>query len=88
MLAHTDLATARLRARQLDVAVTALEPVLALSPGNRTAVLAQRLTALRTELADPHYQGSPQAGELDERIEEFRRETIVTELHTLHGSPA
>jgi hypothetical protein len=88
MLAHTDLATARLRARQLDAAVTALEPVLALSPGNRTAVLAQRLTALRTELADPHYQGSPQARELDQRIEEFRRETIVTELHTLHGSPA
>jgi hypothetical protein len=44
MLAHTDLATARLRARQFDAAVTALEPVLALSPGNRTAVLAQRLT--------------------------------------------
>jgi tetratricopeptide (TPR) repeat protein len=88
MLAHTDLATAWLRARQLDAAVTALDPVLALSPGNRTAVLAQRLTALRTELASPHYQGSPQAGELDERIEEFRRETIVTELHTLHGSPA
>jgi tetratricopeptide (TPR) repeat protein len=88
MLAHTDLATAWLRARQLDAAVTAVEPVLALSPGNRTAVLAQRLTVLRTELAGPHYQGSPQARELDERIEEFRRETIVTELHTLHGSPA
>ena len=88
MLAHTDLATARLRVRQLDAAVTALEPVLALSPGDRTAVLAQRLTALRTELADPHYQGSPQAGELDERIEEFRRETVVTELHNLHGGPA
>jgi len=88
MLAHTDLATARLRARQLDAAVTALEPVLALSPGNRTAVLAQRLTAVRTELADPHLQGSPRARELDERIEEFRRETIVTELHTSHRSPA
>jgi len=87
MLAHTDLATARLRASQLDAAITAVEPVLALSPGNRTALLSQRLTVVRTELSDSRYQGSPQARALDERIEEFCRETIVSELHSLPGSP-
>ena len=38
MLAHTDLAIARLRAGALDAAIAALEPVLALPPGERTAV--------------------------------------------------
>jgi hypothetical protein len=87
MLAQTDLATARLRAAQLDAAITAVEPVLALSPGNRTALLSQRLTVVRTELSDSRYQGSAQARALDERIEEFCRETIVSELHSLPGSP-
>jgi hypothetical protein len=85
MLAHADLATARLRASQLDAAIAAVEPVFALSPGNRTALLSQRLTSVRTELSDSRYQGSPQARTLDERIEEFCRETIVSELHSLPG---
>lgn len=88
MLAHTDLATAHLRARQLDAAVTAVKPVLALTPGNRTALLSQRLTTLRAELATPHYQGSPQARVLDEAIEEFCRDTVPSELHSLPTSPA
>jgi hypothetical protein len=87
MLAHADLAMARLRASQLDAAIAAVEPVLTLSPGNRTALLSQRLTAVRTELAGSRYQGSPQARTLDERIEEFCRETIVGELHSLPGGP-
>jgi hypothetical protein len=87
MQTHANLATARLQAGQLDAAITGLEPVLALASGNRTALLAQRLTAVRTELRKPRYQGSQQARTLDERIEEFSRDTIVSELHSLPGSP-
>ena len=36
-----------------------------------------------TELAHRIYQGSPQARELDVRIEEFSRESIVADLHDL-----
>lgn len=83
MLAHTDLCIARLRAGQLDAAITALEPVMALSPGNRTERLSQRLTAVRTELARPRYQGSPHARDLDQQIEEYCHQSIVVELHEL-----
>ena len=56
MLAHTDLAIARLRAGALDAAIAALEPVLALPPGERTAVQGQRLSVLRAVLAQPAYR--------------------------------
>ena len=57
MLAHADLAIARLRAGALDAAITALEPVLALPPGERTAVEGQRLAVVRAELAAPRLPG-------------------------------
>jgi hypothetical protein len=85
MLAHANLATARLQAGQLDAAITAVEPVLTLASGNRTATLTGRLAAVRIELHQPRYQGSPQARTLDERIEEFCRDTVVSELHSLPG---
>jgi len=71
MLAHTDLAIARLRAGALDAAITALEPVLALPPGERTAVEGQRLSVVRAELAHPVYRGSPAARGLDEQLAGF-----------------
>ena len=71
MLAHTDLAIARLRAGALDAAITALEPVLALPPGERTAVEEQRLSVVRAELAHPVYRGSPAARGLDEQLAGF-----------------
>ena len=71
MLAHTDLAIARLRAGALDAAIAALEPVLALPPGQRTAVQGQRLSAARAELAQPAYRGSAQARALDEQLAAF-----------------
>ena len=71
MLAHTDLAIARLRAGALDAAITALEPVLALPPGERTAVEGQRLAVVRAELAAPVYRGSPAARGLDEQVAGF-----------------
>ena len=71
MLAHADLAIARLRAGALDAAITALEPVLALPPGERTAVEGQRLAVVRAELAAPVYRGSPAARGLDELVAGF-----------------
>jgi transcriptional regulator with XRE-family HTH domain len=68
MLAHTDLAVARLRAGALDAAAAALEPVLALPPGERTAVQGQRLSVIRAELGHTVYRNSPQARRLDEQI--------------------
>jgi hypothetical protein len=71
MLAHTDLAIVRLRAGALDAAIAALEPVLALPPGERTAVQGRRLSAARAELAQPAYRGSVQARGLDEQLAAF-----------------
>ena len=71
MLAHTDLAIARLRAGALDAAIAALEPVLALPPGERTAVQGRRLSAARAELVRPAYRGSAQARGLDEQLAAF-----------------
>ena len=45
--------------------------------------IPQRLGRVRSELARNPYQGSPQATELDEQIEDFTRETIVRDLHDL-----
>ncbi len=88
MLAHTDLATARLRAGQLDAALVALDPVLALSTASRTVLLSQRLAVVRAELARSRYQGSPQASHLDQRIEDFASDTIAGTLRNLPASPA
>ena len=71
MLAHTDLAIARLRTGALDAAIAALEPVLALPPGERTAVQGQRLSVLRAVLAQPPYRGSVGARGLDEQLAAF-----------------
>ena len=71
LLAHTDLAIARLRAGALDAAIAALAPVLALPPGERTAVEGQRLSVVRAELAQPVYRGSAAARGLDEQLAGF-----------------
>jgi transcriptional regulator with XRE-family HTH domain len=84
-LARINLATARLRAGALDAARAALGPVLALPPESRILDLPQRLSAVRAELAAPIFQGSAQARELNDQLEDFGRETIVTGLHSLPG---
>jgi hypothetical protein len=71
MLAHTDLAITRLRAGALDAAIAALEPVLALPPGERTAVQGQRVAVLRAGLSRPAYLGSARASGLDEQLAAF-----------------
>jgi transcriptional regulator with XRE-family HTH domain len=85
MITHADLATVRLRGGDLEAATLALELVLALPTARRIDSLPQRLTRTRAELASARYQGSAQARELDERIEEFTRDTIVAGLHELPG---
>ena len=82
-VAHIDLATALLRVGRLDAAAVALGPVLSIPPDQRINRFPPRLTRVRIELARNPYQGSPQATELDEQIEDFTRETIVRDLHDL-----
>ena len=87
MFAHVDLATSRLRAGRLDAAAVAADPVLTLSPSKRIAGLPRYFDRTRAVLASPRYQGSPDARDLDERIEEFCRETVVAGLHALPTGP-
>lgn len=86
-LAGIDLAAIRLRAGALDAAIVALEPPLSLPSAQRINAVTTRLDLVRTELAAPIFQRSPQARELDERIEEFSQEAITADLHSLPGSP-
>ena len=81
MLAHTDLAIVRLRAGALDAATAALEPVLALPPGQRTAVQRQRLAIIQAELGHSVYRGSAQARQLDEEVAAY----LPTDLGLLPG---
>jgi hypothetical protein len=79
-LTYVNLAAAQLRADQLDAAAATASSVLSLPPEKRIAALPQRFDRVRSELARHRYQDSPEARELDERIEEFCRETILREL--------
>jgi hypothetical protein len=83
--ARIDLAAARLRTGAIDAAAEAIEPVLSLPAAKRTLELPQRMIAVRMELAQPIFRGSPRAHALDERIEEFGR-GAVTSLHALPGT--
>jgi hypothetical protein len=87
-LTQIDLATTQLRTGQLDAAVDALTPVLGLASSQRIDALPSRLERVRAELANPRYQASPQADELDERIEEFSHDTIGRELRELPLGPS
>jgi hypothetical protein len=87
-LAAIDLATIGLRTGTLDAATAALDPVLSLPAGQRITAITGRLPRVRAELARPRYQGSAPVRVLDERIEEFTRDTIATGLRELPGGPA
>jgi len=60
---------------------------LSLPSAQRINAVTTRLDLVRTELAAPIFQRSPQARELDERIEEFSQEAITADLHSLPASP-
>jgi hypothetical protein len=87
MITRIDLATARLRAGDIEGAVAALDPVFSLAPGRRISGLALRFSRTRAELAAPIFRGSAQASDLEEQIEEFGRDTISAGLHSLPGGP-
>jgi hypothetical protein len=87
-LAGIDLAAIRLRSGALDAAAAPLSTVLSLPSAQRITAFTARLTLVRTELAAPVFRGSAQARELDERIEEFGRETVTAGLRSLPGSPS
>ena len=83
-----DLATVRLRSGALDAAVAAIGPALSLPSARRINALMTRLQLVRTELAAPVFRGSAQARDLDERIEEFGRDSVTAGLHALPSGPA
>jgi transcriptional regulator with XRE-family HTH domain len=86
-LAGIDLAAVRLRSGALDAAAAALEPALSLPSAQRISSFASRLTLVRKELTAPIFRNAAQARDLDERIEEFGRETFSAGLHGLSGGP-
>jgi hypothetical protein len=85
-LAHIDLAAAQLHAGALDAAAAALEPALSLPPAQRVNSLSQRLHQVRRELAAPAYRGQTSVADLDERIEDFTRQTLTADLAGLTGT--
>ena len=85
-LAHIDLATAQLRAGAPDAAAVALEPALSLPQAQRVNSLSQRLRHVRRELAAPAYRGQTSIADLDERIEDFTRQTATADLGDLTGT--
>jgi transcriptional regulator with XRE-family HTH domain len=87
-LASIDLAVIRLRSGALDAAAATLEPALSLIPAQRILPVTDRLRLVRTELAAPLFRGSAQARDLDERIEEFGRDSVTTGPHAFPASPS
>jgi transcriptional regulator with XRE-family HTH domain len=82
-LTAIDLAVIRLRVGALDAAAAALEPVLSLPAGQRITALSARLPRVRAELARARYRGSAPGRVLDERIEDFTRDTFAAGLREL-----
>lgn len=80
MIARVDLAGAWLRAGQLEAAVSVAGPVLALPAGQRISKLPKKFSRVRSALAAPRFQGSAEAKEFDEQIEQFCRDTIAAHL--------
>ncbi|NRQ32117.1 hypothetical protein HII36_09735 [Nonomuraea sp. NN258] len=79
-LAHVNLATGYLMAGEIDDAATAISGVLTMSTNRRIDGLTRRLSQIRLQLlAQPRFKGSRRAGELAERIEDFRSSLPVLE---------
>jgi transcriptional regulator with XRE-family HTH domain len=70
-IARVTLAEARLRDAELDGAIDALAPVLALVPGKRIDLIRQRLDSVALQLAQHPDHGSARLRELAGRIAEY-----------------
>jgi hypothetical protein len=86
-LTQVNLTVAHLRAGELDAALTAAEPALSLPPDQRVDSLLDQLRLVRQELATPTYQHQTQATTLDERIEDYTRDSITDDFASL-ATPA
>lgn len=82
-LASVDLAALRLREGDPGAAADAIAPALALDPAQRITMVTERLRLVRAELASPGFRGSAAARELDDRIEEFARDSVTSGLRSL-----
>lgn len=69
--AHADLAAARLLRHDLDAADEALAPVFDVPPEQRISVLSGRLAGVQILLRDPHWDRTPRARVLSERINDW-----------------
>ncbi|MFK4184370.1 hypothetical protein ACI2L4_10175 [Streptomyces sparsogenes] len=78
--AGIDLAQARLLRRELDGAAAALEPVFPVPAEWRGAGIIERISAVRSELTHPDFQGSSQAASLGDQIEHFCRIAVPQQL--------
>lgn len=78
--ASVDLARARLLRRELDGAVEALDPVFLVPTQWRGQGVLERISAVRTDLTHPDFQGSSDAVALGERIEDFCRTAVPHQL--------
>jgi hypothetical protein len=84
-LTDVDRAALRLRQGGLDGAVSVLGPVLELPRGQRVKQVTVKLGRVRRELAQAVYRGSVRASSLDEEIEVFCHEAVVSDMR---GGPA
>jgi len=83
--ASVDLARARLLRRELDGAHEALAPVFSIPTEWRGAGTLERISAVRTELCHPDFNGAAEANALGERIEEFTAAATAQRLGS--GAP-
>ncbi|MEW2165069.1 DNA-binding protein [Streptomyces sp. NPDC007084] len=83
--AAANLAMARLLNGDLDGAADVLETVWTIPPDQRVTGLLARAADVRRALAHEHFQGSPLARELGERVEDFIRLSTQRQLGALRG---
>jgi transcriptional regulator with XRE-family HTH domain len=83
MLARVDAGRACLAAggdKGLEAAEAHLDPVLAVDPEQRLETFIQNLTHVGTQLAAPKYRGNQRAQDLQERLLEYRQDSVSRTL--------
>lgn len=79
-LAYVDSAIGHAQLGEMDVAVAAIDRVLALPPQRRIDGVAQRLGRVRDRLRGPRFCGSRSAHSLIERIDQYQHDTMTRTL--------
>jgi hypothetical protein len=90
-LASVDVAAMRLRSADSTLRSPRSDPHCYCHPllpsARRMGSLTGRIRVVRAELAAPVFRGSARVRELDERIEEFGRNSVTAGLHSLPAGP-